>query len=115
MTQPAHGWRSHYALLILLFVYTMSFIDRQIMGILVQPIKQEFGVSDTAMGVLTGVTFALFYSTLAIPFGRYADRANRRNFVAYCCAAWSAGCCHGMGAERAFKMRATSACLVWHW
>lgn len=90
MTQPAHGWRSHYALLILLFVYTMSFIDRQIMGILVQPIKQEFGVSDTAMGVLTGVTFALFYSALAIPFGRYADRANRRNFVAYCCAAWSA-------------------------
>ncbi|MDD2691473.1 MAG: MFS transporter, partial [Simplicispira sp.] len=90
MTQPAHGWRSHYALLILLFVYTMSFIDRQIMGILVQPIKQEFGVSDTAMGVLTGVAFALFYSTLAIPFGRYADRANRRNFVAYCCAAWSA-------------------------
>ena len=90
MTQPAHGWRSHYALLVLLFVYTMSFIDRQIMGILVQPIKQEFGVSDTAMGVLTGLAFALFYSALAIPFGRYADRANRRNFVAYCCAAWSA-------------------------
>ena len=89
MTQPAHGWRSHYALLVLLFVYTMSFIDRQIMGILVQPIKQEFGVSDTAMGLLTGLAFALFYSALAIPFGRYADRANRRNFVAYCCAAWS--------------------------
>ncbi|WP_036773714.1 spinster family MFS transporter [Polaromonas glacialis] len=89
MTQPAHGWRSHYALLVLLFVYTMSFIDRQIMGILVQPIKQEFGVSDTAMGVLTGLAFAVFYSALAIPFGRYADRSNRRNFVAYCCAAWS--------------------------
>ncbi|WP_029527795.1 spinster family MFS transporter [Polaromonas glacialis] len=89
MTQPAHGWRSHYALLMLMFVYTMSFIDRQIMGILVQPIKQEFGVSDTAMGVLTGLAFSLFYSVLAIPFGRYADRANRRNFVAYCCAAWS--------------------------
>ncbi len=89
MTQPAHGWRSHYALLVLLFVYTMSFIDRQIMGILVQPIKQEFGVSDTAMGLLTGLAFAVFYSALAIPFGRYADRSNRRNFVAYCCAAWS--------------------------
>ncbi|MGH8845708.1 MAG: spinster family MFS transporter, partial [Polaromonas sp.] len=89
MTQPAHGWRSHYALLILLFVYTMSYIDRQIMGILVQPIKQEFGVSDTALGVLTGLAFALFYGVLAIPFGRYADHANRRNFVAYCCAAWS--------------------------
>ena len=87
-TQPT--WRSHYTLLVLLFVYTMSFIDRQIMGILIQPIKTEFDVSDTAMGVLSGLTFALFYSALAIPFGRYADRNNRRNFVAYCCAAWSA-------------------------
>jgi MFS family permease len=90
MTQAAYGWRSHYTLAVLLFVYTMSFIDRQIMGILIQPIKQEFQVSDTAMGLLSGLTFALFYSVLAIPFGRYADRANRRNFVAYCCAAWSA-------------------------
>lgn len=80
---------AHWTLLVLLFVYTMSFLDRQIMGILIQPIKTEFGVSDTAMGVLSGVTFALFYSTLAIPFARYADRANRRNFVSYCCAAWS--------------------------
>lgn len=86
----AYGLRSHYTLLVLLFVYTMSFIDRQIMGILIQPIKEEFQVSDTAMGLLSGLTFALFYSVLAIPFGRYADRANRRNFVAYCCAAWSA-------------------------
>lgn len=90
MNQAAYGWRSHYTLAVLLFVYTMSFIDRQIMGILIQPIKQEFQVSDTAMGMLSGLTFALFYSVLAIPFGRYADRANRRNFVAYCCAAWSA-------------------------
>jgi MFS family permease len=86
----AYGWRSHYTLLVLLLVYTMSFIDRQIMGILMEPIKREFQVSDTAMGLLSGLTFALFYSVLAIPFGRYADRANRRNFVAYCCAAWSA-------------------------
>jgi MFS family permease len=89
MTRAAYGWRSHYTLVLLLFVYTMSFIDRQIMGILMQPIKQEFGASDTAMGMLGGLTFALFYSVLAIPFGRYADRANRRNFVAYCCGAWS--------------------------
>ena len=86
----AHGWRSHYTLVLLLLVYTMSFIDRQIMGILMEPIKREFQVSDAAMGLLSGLTFALFYSTLAIPFGRYADRANRRNFVAGCCAAWSA-------------------------
>ena len=90
MKSSAYGWRSHYTLVVLLFVYTMSFIDRQIMGILIQPIKDEFQVSDTAMGLLSGLTFALFYGVLAIPFGRYADRANRRNFVAYCCAAWSA-------------------------
>lgn len=90
MTHAAHGWRSHYTLLLLLFVYTMSFIDRQIMGILMEPIKQEFNVSDTAMGALSGLTFALFYSALSIPFGRFADRTNRRNFIAYCCAAWSA-------------------------
>ena len=87
--QQGLPFSTHWTLLVLLFVYTMSFLDRQIMGILIQPIKTEFGVSDTAMGVLSGVTFALFYSTLAIPFARYADRANRRNFVSYCCAAWS--------------------------
>lgn len=86
----AYGWRSHYTLVLLLLIYMMSFIDRQIMGILMQPIKEEFQVSDTAMGLLSGLTFALFYSGLAVPFGRYADRANRRNFVAWCCAAWSA-------------------------
>lgn len=90
MTSPAPGWRSHYTLLILLFVYTMSCIDRQIISILIQPIKDEFHVSDTAMGVLTGLTFAFFYTGLAIPIGRYADRSNRRNVVALACAAWSA-------------------------
>ena len=83
--RSVYGWRSHYTLFLLLFVYTMSFIDRQIMGILIQPIKQEFQMSDTAMGALSGLIFAVFYSALAIPFGRYADRANRRNFIAYCC------------------------------
>jgi MFS family permease len=81
---------THWTLLLLLFVYTMSFTDRQIIGILMQPIKTEFGVSDTAMGLLSGLAFALFYSALGVPMARYADRANRRNFVAYCCGAWSA-------------------------
>ncbi len=81
---------THWTLLLLLFVYTMSFTDRQIIGILMQPIKTEFGASDTAMGLLSGLAFALFYSALGVPMARYADRANRRNFVAYCCGAWSA-------------------------
>ena len=55
---------THWTLLLLLFVYTMSFTDRQIIGILMQPIKTEFGASDTAMGLLSGLAFALFYSCL---------------------------------------------------
>jgi MFS family permease len=67
----------------------MNLIDRQIMGVLIEPVKNEFGASDTMMGFLTGLAFAAFYSALAIPFARYADRANRRNFVAWCCMGWS--------------------------
>jgi MFS family permease len=81
--------RRHATLLMLLFVYAMSLIDRQIMGVMIEPVKAEFGVSDTAMGLLTGLAFALFYGVLAVPFGRYADKANRRNFVSLCCAGWS--------------------------
>jgi MFS family permease len=74
---------------VLTVVYAMNLIDRQIMGVLIEPVKNEFGASDTMMGFLTGLAFAAFYSALAIPFARYADRANRRNFVAWCCMGWS--------------------------
>lgn len=80
---------THWTLFLLMLVYTMNFTDRQIIGILMQPIKTEFGVSDTAMGLLSGLAFGLFYSVLGIPFARYADRANRRNFIAWCCGSWS--------------------------
>ena len=93
---PAHEQPSslshrqrNYMLLVLFFVYTMAMADRNIMGVLIQPVQAEFHISDGAMGLLTGLAFALFYSVLAIPFGRYADRSNRRNLVAWCCLAWS--------------------------
>ncbi|HEX9173898.1 MAG TPA: MFS transporter, partial [Telluria sp.] len=86
---PEPAWRRHYTLLVLTFVYAMSLIDRQIMGVLIEPVKREFQVSDSAMGLLSGLAFALFYSTLAVPMGRLADRCNRRNMVALCCGAWS--------------------------
>jgi MFS family permease len=81
--------QAHWALAVLTVVYAMNLIDRQIMGVLIEPVKNEFGASDTMMGFLTGLAFAAFYSALAIPFARYADRANRRNFVAWCCMGWS--------------------------
>ncbi len=72
----------NYALGVLVVVYTFNFIDRQILSILLEPIKQDLGLSDTALGMLTGFAFALFYATLGIPIARLADRGNRRNIIA---------------------------------
>lgn len=86
---PVVNWRTHLSLALLALVYIFSFIDRQVLSILLEPIKQEFGASDTQMGLLTGLAFGLIYALLAIPVGRLADTHNRRNIVALCCGAWS--------------------------
>lgn len=78
-----------YVLLVLTGVYTFNFIDRQILVILQESIKADLGLSDTQLGLLTGLTFALFYVTLGIPIARFADRSNRRNIVAWSLAIWS--------------------------
>jgi len=78
-----------YALGILALVYMFNFIDRQILAILLPSIKTEFDVNDTVLGLLTGTAFALFYVSLGIPIARYADRANRRNLIAWAVAIWS--------------------------
>ena len=80
----------NYALSVLVVVYTFNFIDRQILSILLEPIKQDLGLSDSALGMLTGFAFALFYATLGIPIARFADRSNRRNLIAWALAIWSA-------------------------
>jgi len=78
-----------YILIILTLVYAMNHVDRQIMVILSEPIKQEFGLSDTQLGLLTGFMFAAFYATLGIPFAAWADRGNRRNIIALALTIWS--------------------------
>lgn len=78
-----------YILIVLTLVYALNHVDRQIMVILQEPIKQEFGISDTQLGLLTGVLFAAFYSTLGIPFAAWADRGNRRNIIALAVTIWS--------------------------
>lgn len=80
----------NYALGVLVVVYTFNFIDRQILSILLEPIKHDLGLSDTALGMLTGFAFALFYATLGIPIARLADRGNRRNIIAWSLTIWSA-------------------------
>ena len=80
---------SHYALFILTVTYVFNFVDRQLLAILVEPIKREFGASDTAMGLLYGFAFALFYAVLAIPVATLADRGVRRNILAWAAGLWS--------------------------
>lgn len=79
-----------YALGLLVVVYIFNFIDRSILGILVEPIKQDLGVSDTMMGFLGGIAFATFYTFLGIPIARMADKGSRRNVLSVCLALWSA-------------------------
>ena len=79
----------NYVLGVLFVVYVSNFIDRQILTILVQPIKQEFGASDTQMGFLTGFAFALFYTVAGIPIARWADLGNRRSIIAMGLTVWS--------------------------
>ncbi len=82
--------RRYYVLAILTVVYALNFLDRTIFNVLIEPIKKEFALSDTTMGLLAGFGFVLFYSLLGIPIARIADRVNRRNIVALAFAFWSA-------------------------
>jgi predicted MFS family arabinose efflux permease len=85
-TRP--GYRQ-YVLAVLLAGYVLNSLDRSILSLLLEPIRLEFGVSDTQLGLLSGLTFALFYSTLAIPVAVLADRWNRRNVLALSVMLWT--------------------------
>lgn len=78
-----------YVLFILFLVYTFNFIDRQIIGILAGPIKAELGLSDTQLGLMGGLAFALFYTGLGIPIALLADRFSRVKIVTVSLAIWS--------------------------
>lgn len=82
--------RRYFVLGLLFLVYLVNFVDRQILSILIEPVKHELGVTDTAMGFLTGLTFALFYSVAGIPLAWLADQFNRRNILAAGLGVWSA-------------------------
>jgi MFS family permease len=76
-------------LAVLWVVYVLNFVDRNILSILLEPIKTELGASDTAMGLLTGFAFAVFYTFAGIPIARLADRGSRRVVMAVGVAFWS--------------------------
>jgi MFS family permease len=79
----------HYVLGVLAVVLFFNCLDRSALGVLLQDIKVEFALSDTQLGFLTGLAFALFYAVMGIPIGRWADRGNRVTIIATTCALWS--------------------------
>ena len=79
----------NYVLVMLTLIYAFNFADRQILVILQESIKKEMQLSDTELGLLSGLLFAIFYVTMGIPIARYADKGNRRNIVAGSLGLWS--------------------------
>ena len=86
---PVSAGYRYYVLAILVFVYMLNFVDRQIIGILAAPLKQEFQLSDSQFGLLGGIAFASVYSTLAIPLAWLADRYSRVWIMTGALAVWS--------------------------
>lgn len=83
-------WYRYYVLALLFVTYVLNVIDRSpVLGVSLQFIKTEFDASDTQLGLLTGIAFALFYSTMGIPIAAWADRSSRRNVLALAVALWS--------------------------
>ncbi len=90
--RPAYSW---YVVAVLLLAYTLSFIDRMILSLLVAPIRAALDISDTQVSLLIGLAFALFYTLLGLPLAWIADRFNRRNLIVAGIVVWSfmtAGC-----------------------
>jgi predicted MFS family arabinose efflux permease len=83
---PARRW---LFLAILFLAGTSSSVDRVVISVLLEPIKQEFHISDTQLGLLSGLSFALLYSVLGLPIARFADRGNRKLLIAGAITVWS--------------------------
>src|SRR3546814_1696134 len=82
--------RPWFTVIMLSAVYACSQLDRQIMGILLEPIKRDLGASDAQMGFLVGLAFDVFYTFLAIPIAMLADKGHRKNIIAASIIPWSA-------------------------
>jgi len=84
-----HAGRRNIALAMLFIVGTINFVDRQLLSVLVEPIRAEMQFSDTQFGLLTGLAFALFYAAMGVPVAMVADRWNRVKLIGIACVVWS--------------------------
>ncbi len=78
-----------YVIAVLMLAYTFSFIDRQILSLLVEPMKKDLQINDTQMSLLQGLSFAIFYTIMGLPLGRMADSHSRRGLIAWGVGLWS--------------------------
>jgi MFS family permease len=79
-----------YSLFVLTVVVMFTVLDRQVLALMIEPVKKDFGITDTQVSLLLGAAFSLSYAIGGLPIARLADRVNRRNLVAICLAVWSA-------------------------
>jgi MFS family permease len=82
------GYR-RYAMVMLLIIYILNFLDRSVINILAEPIKMELGLMDWQLGLLTGLAFAIFYTVLGLPIAQLAERHNRPAIIAVSLTVWS--------------------------
>ena len=99
--------QANYALAIFLLAYILSFVDRQILSLMVDPIRNDLNISDVQMGLLQGIAFALLYAVMGVPIGLLADRMQRKRIIAVGVLFWSAatGLC-GMASSYALLFAA---------
>lgn len=97
---PLSAW---YTLFVLLLMYTLQFMDRQIVAVLLEPIRGEFDLTDTQLGILTGFALSVPFAMAGIPLGIVADRVDRRKLIATLLMIWSA-CTVLCGVARNFPM-----------
>ena len=83
-TAPDTAPHSRYILTLLTVMSALAFMDRQILSVLIEPVKLEFGLSDLQIGLITGLGFAITFGLLGVPLGRLADRCERRSLIAWC-------------------------------
>ena len=84
------GWRSWLIAILLAACYTLAYLDRQVISLLIKPIQAELGISDTQFGLLQGVSFSLFYVAASLPLAWLADRTRPSRVMSACVAFWSA-------------------------
>ncbi len=100
---------ANYGVVLLFLAYVLSFLDRNILSLLVGPIREQFGITDFQYSLLAGAAFALVYSFASLPLGRLADHYSRKLIVAASVAFWSlataaGGLANGVGQLFASRM-----------